>query len=517
MAKSGSKQPSRTGAVRFALDGRIVALDSVDPTRTVLQYLREDLGRTGTKEGCAEGDCGACTVVVGELDGNGVRFRAINSCIQFVPTLDGKELITVESLQGADGTLHPVQRAMVDCHGSQCGFCTPGFVMSLFALYKSAQKPTRQEIDDALAGNLCRCTGYRPIVDAASRMYELGESKGTTHEHWMNCSFSSPTDAQPSPSEREMIERLRSIQRRDTLALTHGNRTYFAPATLAELAALREAHPDARILAGGTDVGLWVTKQLKDLHTVIYVGNVAELAQVETSDAALDIGAAVSLTDAFTAIVRRVPECAEVARRFASPPIRNAGTLGGNIANGSPIGDSMPLLIALDTTLVLRRGRRVREMPLDAFYLAYQKTALEPGEFLERVRIPLPSAGAHVRSYKISKRFDQDISAVCSGYRVELADGEVRDARIAYGGVAAIPKRAPICERALIGKPWTEETVRAAMAALDHDYSPLTDMRASASYRRSVTKNLLWRLFVETTDPRTTTRVVEFAEASHAG
>src|SRR6266550_1243616 len=506
MARQKSKTASLQGAVRFALDGDIVTLDDVDPTRTVLQYLREDLGRTGTKEGCAEGDCGACTVVVGELKNGSVRFRAINSCIQFVPTLDGKELITVESLRGDNGALHPVQQALVDCHGSQCGFCTPGFVMSLFALYKSADRPSRRDINDALAGNLCRCTGYRPIVDAGCRMYEYGDTAGTKHEHWMNCSFSSPADGEPSASEREMIERLRAIQRRGTLFLTHGNRTYFAPSSLADLAALREAHPDARVLAGGTDVGLWVTKQQRELSTVIYLGNVTELQRIKATQDALNVGAAVSLTDAFAALVAHYPKLDEVARRFASPPIRNAGTLGGNIANGSPIGDSMPLLIALDTTLVLRRGRRVREMPLDAFYLAYQKTALEPGEFLERVRIPLPSAGVHVRSYKISKRFDQDISAVCSGYRVELADGEVRDARIAYGGVAAIPKRAPICERALIGKPWTEETVRAAMAALDRDYSPLTDVRASAAYRRSVTKNLLWRLFVETTDPRTTTR-----------
>ena len=341
MARTRPKTPPRTGPVRFALDGKIVSLGEVDPTRTVLQFLREDLGRTGTKEGCAEGDCGACTVVVGELDGNSVRFRAINSCIQFVPTLDGKELITVESLQGEDGTLHPVQQALVDCHGSQCGFCTPGFVMSLFALYKSAQKPTRREINDALAGNLCRCTGYRPIVDAACRMYENGAAAGNRHEHWMNCSFSSPTDAQPSASEREMIERLKSIERRDTLALAHGHRTYFAPTAQAELAALRAAHPDARILAGGTDVGLWVTKQLRELGTVIYVGRVAELLRIDVTDASIEIGAAVPLTDAFAAIVRHYPELTELARRFASPPIRNAGTLGGNIANASPAADSI--------------------------------------------------------------------------------------------------------------------------------------------------------------------------------
>jgi xanthine dehydrogenase small subunit len=516
MARQKSKTASLQGVVRFALDGDIVTLDDVDPTRTVLQYLREDLGRTGTKEGCAEGDCGACTVVVGELKNGSVRFRAINSCIQFVPTLDGKELITVESLRSDNGALHPVQQALVDCHGSQCGFCTPGFVMSLFALYKSADRPSRRDINDALAGNLCRCTGYRPIVDAGCRMYEYGDTAGTKHEHWMNCSFSSPADGEPSASEREMIERLRAIQRRGTLFLARGNRTYFAPSSLADLAALREAHPEARVLAGGTDVGLWVTKQQRELSTVIYIGNVTELQRIKATPDALNVGAAVSLTDAFAALVAHYPKLDEVCRRFASPPIRNAGTLGGNIANGSPIGDAMPALMALGATLTLRRGAHTRDLPLDAFYVAYQKTALEPGEFLERVNIPLRDADTIVRSYKISKRFDQDISAVCAGYCLHVSAGVVRDARIAYGGVAATPKRAPHCERALIGKPWTDETVRAAMSVLDRDYTPLTDMRASAGYRRSITKNLLWRLFIETTNPRVATNVFELAESADA-
>jgi xanthine dehydrogenase small subunit len=514
--QKSAKTASPHGAIRFALDGEIVTLDDVDPTRTVLQYLREDLGRTGTKEGCAEGDCGACTVVVGELKNGSVRFRAINSCIQFVPTLDGKELITVESLRGDRGALHPVQQALVDCHGSQCGFCTPGFVMSLFALYKSARRPSRRDINDALAGNLCRCTGYRPIVDAGCRMYEYSDAAGTKHEHWMNCSFSSPADGEPSASEREMIERLRAIRPHDTLSLTHGDRTYFAPSSLADLAALREAHPDARILAGGTDVGLWVTKQQRALPAVIYVGNVPELQRIEETRDTLHVGAAVSLTDAFAALVVHYPQLNDLCRRFASPPIRNAGTLGGNIANGSPIGDAMPVLLALGSTLGLRRGEHTREVPLEAFYVAYQKTALEPGEFLERVNIPLRDAATIVRSYKISKRFDQDISAVCAGYCLDVSDDVVRDARIAHGGLAAIPKRAPHCERALIGKPWTDETVRSAMSALDRDYAPLTDMRASAGYRRSITRNLLWRLFIETTNPRIATNVFELAESVDA-
>ncbi len=509
---AGKRKTAADGdPIRFVLDGEIRVVGGVAPTKSVLNFLRDDLGRTGTKEGCAEGDCGACTVVLGELDGDRVRFRAVNSCIQFLPALDGKELITVESLKGADGSLHPVQQALVDCHGSQCGFCTPGFVMSLFALYKTRQGPSREEINDALAGNLCRCTGYRPIVDAGVRMYEYGAGTEDRHQHWMNCSFSSASDRELTQSEREMVERLRAIRRRETLVVRHGAATLFAPTTVKDLAALREAHPDARMLAGGTDVGLWVTKQHRDLPTTLYVGNVDELKEIRDTGAGLEIGAAASLTDAYDALVARHPELAELYRRFASPPIRNAGTLGGNIANGSPIGDSMPVLMVMGATLVLRRGKRTREVPLDAFYLAYQKTALEPGEFVERVRVPHAVPGALLRTYKISKRFDQDISAVCGAFRIVLERGRVAEARIAYGGMAATPKRAVAAERALGGREWNEAAAEAAMAALADDYAPITDMRASGAYRKSVARNLLRRFWLETSGRKAATQVVEFA------
>jgi len=498
-------------AIRFVLDGEIRTLEGVPPTKSVLNFLREDLGRMGTKEGCAEGDCGACTVVLAELDGDRVRFRAVNSCIQFVPTLDGKELITVESLKGADGSLHPVQQAMVDCHGSQCGFCTPGFVMSLFALYKTRQHPSRAEIGDVLAGNLCRCTGYRPIVDAGVKMYEYGAGREDRHQHWMNCSFSSASDREVTQSEREMVERLRAIRRRDTLVVRHAAASFHAPTTLKDLAALREEYPEARMLAGGTDVALWVTKQHRDLPTILYVGNVDELKEVRGTADGLDIGAAASLTDAYDAIVARHPELAEIYRRFASPPIRNAGTLGGNIANGSPIGDSMPVLIVMGTTLVLRKGKRTREVPLDAFYLAYQKTSLERGEFVERIRIPAAPRGGLLRTYKISKRFDQDISAVCGAFRIMLDRGVIAEARIAFGGVAATPKRAAAAEKALAGREWDEAAAQAAMAALAGDYAPITDMRASGAYRRSVARNLLYRFWLETSGRTVATQVVEYA------
>jgi xanthine dehydrogenase small subunit len=490
-----SKAPA---AVRYLLDGEVRTWSGVEPTRTVLQHLREDLGRTGTKEGCAEGDCGACTVVLAELEGRKVRYRAINSCIQFVPTLDGRALVTVESLKDhRTGALHPVQAAMADGHGSQCGFCTPGFVMSLFALYKSSPAPDRGEVNDALAGNLCRCTGYRPIVDAAQAMYALGESVPPTGQTWLTASARSRSRA-AAKSEAELAAKLKALKRRRGLVLPHPQGTFYSPRSADELAALRERLPDARILAGGTDVGLWVTKQHRDLGDVIYIGNVADLQDITIGGDRIDIGAAVSLTDAFAPLEQHYAELREVLRRFASPPIRNAGTLAGNVANGSPIGDSMPPLIALGAHVVLRKGDERRELPLEGLYLAYQKTAMEPGEFVERVRVPVRSPGLRFATYKISKRFDQDISAVCAAFAIVLEGGTIRSARVAFGGMAATPKRAPECEAVLAGQAWNETTCERAAAALARDFTPLTDMRASAAYRATVAQNLLRKFQLET-------------------
>jgi xanthine dehydrogenase small subunit len=485
-------------AVRFVLDGEVRTVRDVDPTRTVLQHLREDLGRTGTKEGCAEGDCGACTVVIAELAGRKVRYRAINSCIQFLPTLDGKALITVESLQRVrDGALHPVQQAMADGHGSQCGFCTPGFVMSLFGLYKTDPAPDRSAVNDALAGNLCRCTGYRPIVDAAGAMYALGSAIPAKEQGWIEAPAGTKS-ATARTAEAALARQLAGLRRRKGLSLPHASGTFHAPRTTDELAALRIRLPEARILAGGTDVGLWVTKQHRRLGDIIYLGNVADLATIQESDDTLGIGAAVTLTDAAIALVRRFPELAELLRRFASPPIRNAGTLAGNVANGSPIGDTMPPLIALGARVALRRGDARRELALEDLYLAYQKTALAPGEFVERIIVPARRPGLTCAAYKISKRFDQDISAVCAGFALELDGGRVRSARVAFGGMAATPKRAAACERALAGRDWNGEACEAAVAALAQDYAPIADMRASAEYRLRVAQNLLRKFHLET-------------------
>jgi xanthine dehydrogenase small subunit len=457
-------------SVRFILDGRLVEITDVEPTRTVLQYLREDLRRTGSKEGCAEGDCGACTVVIAELTGDELRYRAVNACIQFLPTLDGKALFTVESLKAADGSLHPVQQSMVDYHGSQCGFCTPGFIMSMYALYKNNPAPGRSDIDDALSGNLCRCTGYRPIIEACLHMYD----------------YPAPQD-----NEQQLRKQLLGLRRATGQSLELERGRYYAPASVDELASLYQQHPSAQILAGGTDVGLWVTKQLRELPVIIYLGNVVELSQIKSNQDNIEVGAAVTLSDACDAICTQYPEFTEMFRRFASVPVRNAGTLVANVANGSPISDSMPALIAIKTWVKL-------EMALEDLYLDYMKNVMQPGEFIEAIEIPARDEHLALRCYKLSKRFDQDISAVCAAFAIRLDGDIVSEIRIALGGMAAIPKRALLTEKLLTGGKWDESSLTAGMEKLAEDFAPQSDMRASADYRGRATANLLYRFYLET-------------------
>lgn len=465
-----------TRTIRFIRRGEPVSVANVPPSRTLLEVLREDLGCTGTKEGCGEGDCGACTVVLGEPHEGGLRYRAVNSCIRLAHSVDGLALWTVEDL-AAGGALHPAQEAMVQCHGSQCGFCTPGFVMSLFGMYQNhvcrGRPVTRELAQVELSGNLCRCTGYRPILEAAERMGDLPAM---------------PVD------EAAVLAQLAQLpgQRAEPAA-----GAYLLPQSLPELLQARAAHPQAQIVAGGTDVGLWVTKQHREFAQVLDVTQVRELRRIERYPHHVAIGAAASLTDAFAALVEDRPQLAAFAHRFAGLPVRNSGTLGGNVANGSPIGDSMPLLIALGAHVVLLGVRGHRELPLEDFYTGYRQNVLAPDEVVAWIKVPLPAAGEFLRVYKISKRFDDDISAVCLALNLTLDGGTVRHAGIGAGGVAATPVRARQAEAALRGRAWTQHAARTAAAALRAEFQPISDMRASASYRATVLGNLVQRFWLE--------------------
>lgn len=490
--------------LRFVRRAEIVSLANVSPNRTLLDLLREDLGLTATKEGCGEGDCGACTVVLAEPDGKGVRYRAINSCIRLAHSVDGMALWTAEDLatdplidrQGAD--LHPAQQAMLDAHGSQCGFCTPGFVMSLFGMYQNhcAQGDAidRATAQAELSGNLCRCTGYRPILDAAQAMEKL-------------------------PAARVDERKLRDLLRQIAPEADDGDKSYQAPTTLEALLQARARHPDAQVVAGCTDVGLWVTKGHQQYPQVLDVTRAAELRRIERYSHHIAIGAAATLTDAFAALVKDRPQLAAFGERFAGVPVRNSGTLGGNVANGSPIGDSMPLLIALGASVVLmrwagrgQRGRiEHRELALEDFYTGYRQNVLRPDELLAWIKVPRPGkplpagqpsgSGEWTRVYKVSKRFDDDISAVCLAISLQIERGLVAKASIGAGGVAATPARATAAEAALTGQPWNADTVRRALAVLRETFQPISDMRASAHYRREVLGNLLWRCWLESSTP----------------
>jgi len=490
--------------LRFVLDGRVVAIDRPPATMTVLEYLRDVACRRGTKEGCAEGDCGACTVVVGELSAghgqNRMTYRAVNSCIRFLPTLDGKELVTVESLQAPGGPAHPVQQSMIDNHASQCGFCTPGFVMSLFALYLNRTEAGRDQVLDALAGNLCRCTGYRPILEAGMRQWDYPaplrwsreEAQSASHVDTLeaiareraSAAGTKPTQASPTPRSLKFPG-------------------YHAPRTLIELAKALQAEPAPVLLAGGTDVGLWVTKDLRELPDIVYLGDVAELARIEERAQELWIGAAVTLTDAWPALLERFPELAEQGARFASPPIRNSATLCGNLANGSPIGDSIPALIALGAQLELRNGAELRRLPLEDFYLGYQKKDLRRSEFVAGVAIPPRTPTQLLASYKVSKRIDQDISAVSATFCVDVQARRVTGARLAFGGLAGIACRARRAESILIQQGWSSAGIEACIAALDEDFQPISDMRASAAYRLQAAGGLLRRFYLQHQGKRT--------------
>jgi xanthine dehydrogenase small subunit len=471
--------------LRFILNGQDIVLGDVAPDQTLLDWLRLSRLLKGTKEGCAEGDCGACTVLVGRLTpAGGLVYEGVNACIRFLGSLDGFHVVTVEHLSGSDERLHPVQQAMVDFHGSQCGFCTPGFVMSLYGLWMQTPEPSDRQIEIALQGNLCRCTGYEPILRAARAISSYG---GTAKD--------------PLLAERaSMIARLQALRDGARVEIESGDGKLIVPADLDDFAALRDALPSATIVAGSTDVGLWVTKHMRRISPVIFIAGLNELKTVAVNDGVISIGAGVTYSEAIETLSQHIPALGELVNRIGGQQVRNMGTIGGNIANGSPIGDTPPPLIALGASLTLRKGAKRRTIPLQDFFIAYGKQDRQPGEFVEAVHVPIPAADQSFAVYKVTKRRDEDITATLGAFSLTLsADGTVEDIRIAYGGMAATPKRAFAVEAALRGQPWTEATVERAMERYAEDYAPLSDMRATAEYRALVAKNLLLRFYLETT------------------
>lgn len=467
--------------ITFLLNQTLKRESHISPNMTVLNYLRTQLHKTGTKEGCGSGDCGACTVVLGELVDGKLQYRSVNSCLTFVSSLHGKQLITVEDLKNKQ-SLHPVQQALVDFHGSQCGYCTPGFIMSMFALSKNKPKANKEDVMESLAGNLCRCTGYRPIVDAA-----------------LSLSSDQPLLDQFAELEQQTIAKLEKIDAK-TSPMVLDNLTSFSPTTTDELAELYERHPNAKLVAGGTDLALEVTQFHREIETLINVTGVMDMKTIRETEQDIVIGANMPISDCYATLAKYYPDFGHLLHRFASLQVRNQGTIGGNVANASPIGDTPPLLIALNARLKLRKGQQVREIAIDEYFINYKVTVQQPSEFIEQIIIPKPMDSNNTQyfsAYKLSKRIDDDISAVCGTFNFTIENDVVTDVRIAFGGMAAIPKRADLCEKALKGKAWNKQTVEEAMAQLSQDFEPLSDFRASKEYRSKTACNMLLRFFLE--------------------
>ena len=466
-----------SSVIKFVWNNKILKIDSPDPNETLLDFIRLKLKKIGTKEGCAEGGCGACTVVLAEFKKNDLIYKAINACISFVTILQGKQLIIVEDLSNNDGSLHPVQKAMVDYHGSQCGFCTPGFVMSLFALTKDYSSYTEENIKDSISGNLCRCTGYRPIMDAAKSL----NNKNRSDKFVKN--------------KKKIINLLKKINS-ENISLKNGNKKYFSPKSINELQKIIKKNPNPIFLSGATDLSLIVTKERKEINNIISLNSIKELKFIKERNQNIEVGAATSLIEFELFIKKYYPDFNSILKRYGSVQIRNVATMAGNIATASPIGDTLPLLLSLDAKLVLQKESNKTILPLKNFFISYRKTRLKKGQFIYSIIIPIFKKNIF-KAYKISKRIDDDISSVCASFNLEIINKKIKKVKIAYGGMAPIPKRAINCEKILTNSLFSEETFKKAEKKLEKDFAPIDDMRASKDYRMEIAKNLLTKCFIE--------------------
>ena len=468
-----------SSVVKFIHNNKIMEIQGVDPNETLLNYIREKLNKTGTKEGCAEGGCGACTVVLGYLKNNKIFYQSVNACIVFLPTIHGKQLILVEDLVGKDGTLHPVQKSMVNFHGSQCGFCTPGFVMSLFSMYKNFSSFDKKIIKNSIAGNLCRCTGYQPIINAAKSL----NNKNKVDQFYQ--------------TKNETIKLLKIINKKNnSLTINRIDKKYFAPQTINELKILLKKYPKSKILSGGTDLSLIVTKERKTINSIIYINSIKELNYIKKNKKYIEIGATTPLIEFESEIIKHYPDFKDILERYGSVQIRNVATIAGNIATASPIGDTLPLLLALNAKIVISNSKNDKILYLKDFFINYRKTKLKNGQFIKLIKIPLLKDNIF-KAYKISKRIDDDISAVCASFNLNIKNNIIVSISIAYGGMAAIPKKALQCEKSLLNKDLSEKNINIAQKFLEKDFNPIDDMRASSQYRMKIAKNLLFKCFQE--------------------
>ena len=469
----------QTSILKFVHANRIIEVRNLDPNETVLNYVRTKLKLTGSKESCASGDCSSCLMVLGEYSNNKINYKTINSCITFLPTIHSKQLILIEDLVDEKGNLHPVQSAMMrNPSSTQCGFCTPGVTMSLFGIFKNYSRVNNETIKSCMEGNICRCTGYKGIVQACK---SLNNKKRIDHF---------------SKNKKNTIKLLKKINNESLVIYNKGKR-FFAPKYVTELKKILKKNKDAKLIGGQTDVGLTVTQEKKDFDNMIYLSSISELNYIKANKEYIEVGSQTSLTDFEFFIEKYYPDFSRMLKRYGSAGIRNVGTLSGNIQTCSPIGDSLPPLLALEAKVVIKGIKKTKIVPLNNFIVGYRTTKLKKQQFISAILIPIHKG--ILKIYKISKRYGDDISGICAAFNIEIKDKKIKFFKLAFGGMASTPKIANAVQRVLLNSstPVTEEKIHKAKQALEIDFKPISDMRASSKYRMEVSKNLIEKCFLE--------------------